>query len=269
MASTAPPPSTPTTSSSAMTRRARPCRGCFLRRRRRRRRARLLVGPHGQIGHCSPFTVRPVGSTASHEPPGCEPGRPLGVQRALQDDDSSGLVDDAATSARVYPAGPQVTLGTHGGKSLVDQPDGHRDPGGQLPGVRLGGRSGRPGHARTGDVGRPTTHLDGLALGHQGGQRVQVALAPAQRAHRGRDQPRGVAGRDADPDRADVDAEPDAWSHAASVAAGDPLAHRVLDRPQRLVDLAGVGAAALGDVVLAAATAAEHLRRRPAPAHRP
>ena len=235
--------------------------------------ARLLVGPHGQIGHClASHVVRPRSDPLPcTSRAGCESRTPLGVQRALQDDDSSGLVDDAATSARVYPTRPQPTLGSHGGESLVDQPDGHRRRG-RPASPAYASAAAAAGPARPdSDVGRPDHHLDGLALGHQARPARRRSPWPRlQRLDRGRDQPGGVAGRDPDPDRADVDAEPpDACPSHAHVLPVTRWPTVCSTAPQRLVHLGRVGAAALGDVVLAAATAAEHARRRPAPAHRP
>ena len=71
--------------------------------------------------------------------------------------------------------------------------------------------------------------------------------------HRGGQEPGRVAAGDADPGVAGVDPEPYAVSHGRPQASAAARPTSALDRGQRLVDAARVGAAALGDVVLAAA----------------
>ena len=117
-----------------------------------RRVGAFVLGPDREISHSSTFTSAPAppaptspscriasGLSATRSAsrlartcpvPSC---RPLGVKRALQDDDSGGLVDHLTAPARVYPIRPQVPLGRDGAQPLVDQ--AHRTPG---PAARRG-----------------------------------------------------------------------------------------------------------------------------------
>ena len=108
--------------------------------------------------------------------------------------------------------------------------------------------------------GSPTTTSTASSLGRQPRDPAQVALAPPHRLDRGRQEPGRVAARDADPGVAGVDAEPYAVSHRprSALATSRPTwSTSERTSVERLVDAARVAAAALGDVVLAAAAAAD------------
>ena len=220
----------PTTSTRARTTASPPCRGLLAPAAAAAERAsssdhtdrsvmsRLSRRP------APPSSTRTFGAAGSSprvraldEPAWCHAGRPLGVQRALQDDDSSGLVDDAAAPARVYPARLQPTLRTDRGEPLVDQPDRHRRAG--RPAVqRTPRRPRRPGRAaRTATSAGPTTTSTASRSATSSASAVQVAAAAAQRLDRGREQAGGVAGGHPDPDRADVDADPHAGPHGRAI----------------------------------------------------
>ena len=140
-----------------------------------------------------------------------------------------------------------------------DRRDPRREPARVVAGQRRG-RALPPGQRPR----QPDDDLD-RALQHLGRDRVQVGGAAGvarQRLHRRGEQPGGVARRHARPGHC-----------PRRPRAARPVAHRLSDLPvtrsptacstrrQRLGDLGRVGAAALGHVVLAAAAAAEGLRR--------
>src|SRR6185437_11961879 len=108
-------------------------------------------------------------------------------------------------------------VGHDGGESLVDQPDRHRrDPRGQRGGEvpRAGGRLPLPaGQAR----GQSDDDLDGLAIGGQPGQLIEVAATALDGRERAGQQARGIAGGHADPGQPGVDPEPDARPQVASL----------------------------------------------------
>ena len=119
--------------------------------------------------------------------------------------------------------------------------------------------------------GQPDHDPDRRVLQHQRGDRLDVGVARGRvaLARCGRSVATGVArmpsgSLTATPTRTDahVDAEPHTALAAGPASAGE-LPDAPLDRRERLADLRRVLAAALGDVVLAAAAAAERRGRHP------
>lgn len=53
-------------------------------------------------------------------------GGALEVQRSLEDQDGSRLVDDGAPPAFTHPTAAELSMGDDGGEPLVDEADGDR-----------------------------------------------------------------------------------------------------------------------------------------------
>ena len=107
--------------------------------------------------------------------------------------------------------------------------------------------------------GSPTTISTASSSATSGASRSRSTRPAADRLDRGGQEPVGVAAGDADPGVAQIDAEPHAGAHVRQRSARPAIrATSAGDQRQGLVEAGGVGAAALGDVVLAAAAAAEH-----------
>ena len=201
----------------------------------------------------------------------------FGVQRLLQDHHGGGLVDHRAPLAALAPTVAQHSLRGDRGQALVTQPD--RDRGNPAASCRANSRTlAAAGPSRAGQrPGQADDDLDGLVLGGQAprsgpgrpcrGRRSRPAWPGSRtgrcarhRSGRRRGRRRGAA-----------------VPHARS----GPRRRRGRPRPRRRrapASIAGrVGAAALRDVVLAAALAVEQRadgpdqrrwRRRPAPGPR-
>ena len=154
-----------------------------------------------------------------------------------------------------------------GGQALVDEPDRHR-----------GHQLGQPDGIERAIVGlallarevswQPDDDLDGSDLRGESDDLVQVGVGrgvTAPGCALGARGPRGIRGGDADAGVAHVDADPRsrAWVRWDVRRPGScaPGAKLVLDRAERVRDLRRVAPTALGDVVLAAATAAQDLSR--------
>ena len=145
----APPPTTTSTRTSARpprSRRAGPssssygvgCAAAWAVRPRSRPRDQSFVHPHISAG--SPGTDVAV-SACPEDLPRCGSCGSFGVERALQDDDSGGLVDNLTASARVDPTRPEVSGRGDRAQPLVDQAHGGAlaEERGQAPGVRRRG----------------------------------------------------------------------------------------------------------------------------------
>ena len=174
----------------------------------------------------------------------------------------------STTARRLGPrAAPvaQHSLRGHGGQPLVGQPHRHRGHGRARPAGPLAHLRGRRSLAAGQRPRQPDDDLEHplrvavLLLGEDLRDPRQVAAAALHGLDRGRQEPGRVAAGHPDPGVAGVEAEPDAVPHVATPEAARRRAFRTSarDELERLVDPGGVGAAALGDVVLAAALAAD------------
>jgi hypothetical protein len=139
--------------------------------------------------------------------------RPLGVKSSLQEQRRGGLVYRLAAGARVMPPSLQSRVGENRGESLIDQPDWHgRNPRGQCPGECPALRCRlalAPGEAH----GQADHDLDCRVPGDQLGQFRKIARAAPHGVERRGEQPARIAPGHANPDRSDIDSEPDAGPH--------------------------------------------------------
>ena len=154
----------------------------------------------------------------------------------------------------------------YGGQAFIDQPHRDRTQSGREPtGVVPRERAASPSSPES-SRGSPTT----TSIASSSSTRAAIAarsLSPSTSRGSVRTgwakHARGVRRGDADAGVAHVDADacPGTGSHGVGQASGAPVAQLVLDGAERRGDLRRVGAAALGEVVLAATTAAERLGR--------
>jgi hypothetical protein len=119
---------------------------------------------------------------------------------------------------------------------------------------------------------QPDDYLDGLVLGYELGKPPQITFAAANRLDWGGEHAGRIRRRDTDSDAADVDSQARSDTHSEVFSAaprtpagvgGFALPDGLLHGSERLVDLGRVGAAALGDIVLAATSPAECLGGNP------
>jgi hypothetical protein len=157
-----------------------------------------------------------------------------------------------------------IPLSGHGAEALVDQPYGNRrNPPGEI--ARPGpGFCSSPTLLSRQRSGQADDDLDDRPLVHEGGDPVDVTSAgpvAAYRLERVGHRAVRIAARHPDPYRPQVDTQPRTNRHrVVDLGLGvprDALADGVFHLTQRLVDLAGVGSATLGDVVLPAASATQ------------
>ena len=215
------------------------------------------------VGHCAlPSGRAPVAPSSAP----CSTTRPQPVD-AL-----------ASPCVRPWPGRTQAAVGADGGQPLVHQPDRDgwhrlRDAGSVSRGPpRAASRPAGQGRGRP--TTTPTASRSATSLASRVDRRRRAG--PGRSAASGvASTPVGVARRDPDPHRADVDAEP----HPAVQGPGAPPGRSrgparplptTADRGQRRRGSpSGVGAAALREVGLAAPAAAERGRRPTGPGRRP
>ena len=166
------------------------------------------------------------GCRGLHLPSRRDPGGSLLVEGGLQDDDSSGLVDHATPLAAVPPHSPGGRAGLPPWTAARRPAAPAADPSVSASRWAKATAASAAGPSRPASVrGRPTTTS---TASRSVARRTSSARSPLPRRSGrdgGRDQPRGVAGGDADPDGAHVDPEPHARPHQRS-----PAHHRSLSQ---------------------------------------
>ena len=134
------------------------------------------------------------------------------------------LVDHGSAGATPDTALVELTLRRHRGQAFVEvarRVPGQSAAASAAPYSRASSAAGPSRSARV--RGSPTTDPDRLVLGDQAGQLGEVGVGAriaGQRRHRHGEHAARVAARDADPDGADVDAEPDAGVRLTSPVSG-------------------------------------------------
>ena len=144
-------------------------------------------------------------------------GRTLGVERALQQQRRRGLVHRLPPGPGVQAALLQRRVRQHRREALVDQPHRHRsEPLGQRRANARPSAADLPS-APPRPTARPTTiSIASLSAASRASSRHVACTAPDSVQRRG-EQAARIAPGDPDPDRADVDAEPDAWPHISAL----------------------------------------------------
>lgn len=156
--------------------------------------------------------------------PWWSPRQPFSVNGVLQDDDCGDLVDHRASPLPVSTLLSQYSFRTHRSQPFVHEPNRHRVATsakrvaeGFGIGGHLGGCRAQPAAQGT---RKPDDDLDGVILGREVGEPVEVSDTALHGLDRCRDQAVRIASGDSDPDVADVNAEPDSGSKPQPTVGG-------------------------------------------------
>ena len=141
---------------------------------------------------------------------GRHPGRSLGGDGLLKDDDRGRLVDDTAKAPLFQTGRMQFPVSSDGGEPLIDQPDAH--PRRQEASQVSGPVAGVPGRARAATahaLGQTDDHLEGTVLLDEVNGLVEISTitVPPESYHRNGQNRVLIATRDTNTRLPDVEGE--------------------------------------------------------------